>query len=111
MAKLNKYDFVKFKEEYYEKCRLGLPCNPMIVMDIVKVDGETEVYDLMDWIDFSKHGAVPEDWLEPVASPIPIITALPLSGLSITEEEINKFSIQEEKKTVSILGTTYTIQE
>ena len=111
MAKFNKYDFVKFKEEYCEKCRVGLPCNPMIVMDIVKVDDKTEVYDLMDWIDFSKHGAVPDDWLEPVASPIPIITALPISGLSITEDEINKFSIQEEKKTVSILGTTYTIQE
>lgn len=110
MAKFNKYDFVKFKEEYCEKCRVGLPCNPMIVMDIVKVDGETEVYDLMDWIDFSKHGAVPDDWLEPTESPIPLMTALPITGLTISADEVNKFSVKEEKATVSILGTTYTVE-
>lgn len=111
MAKFNKYDFVKFKEEYYDKFRVGLPCNPMIVMNIVKLDDETEVYGLLDWIDFEKYGSVPEDWLESVVSPIPQGTKLPISGFAISAEELNKFSVQEEKTTVSILGTTYTIQE
>lgn len=107
MPKFSKYDFVKFTKESRED--FNLPCDTMLVTNMFQDVNGTVSYALMSWFDFSIYTMQKEEWLEGADSSIPAMTLLPTSGLAA--HDLHEHIIHEAKKTVSILGTTYTIVE
>ena len=83
MLRFKRLDCVKIKSEHLKN---DLPLGPLIVSDIVKMEDCTREYVLTDLHTHRELIGIPDDWLEPAL-------------------------VREEKKTVSILGTTYTIVE
>lgn len=111
MAKFNKHDFVKFTEEAVKE--FGFDNGSFIITDVSKNEDGEYVYKLYPLNMFSeqeRHSFVNEDWLEPAKSffnsalndiKIPVIPPL-----RVSEGQSNHCDLK-----VSILGTTYTIQE
>ena len=99
MLRFKRLNYVKIKPEYIKE---DLPSGTLVVSNIIELDDGERGYELMDMLTLRKYVGISDDWLEQTEKPV---------RLSISGEEIKIFSGQEEKKTVSILGTTYTIIE
>ena len=106
MAKFNRYDFVKFTEQA-QRCLYRKP-NTMLVMGFEEKEGKT-TYELFDMYSSETYAEQEEEWLEGAPSPICQMTLLPTSGL--IAHDLENHIISKSLPTVSILGTTYTIQE
>ena len=114
MAKFNKYDFVKFTEEAVKE--FGFDNGSFVITDVSKNEDGEYVYELYRQQMFSEQeirSLVNEDWLKPAKSPKEVLDSalngikLPtLPPLCVSEEQSNHCNLE-----VSILGTTYTIQE
>lgn len=103
MAKFSKHEFVKFTEEV--RLSNDLTDEILLVIGVTTSNDRETLYDLVSCDDFSKYIYQKEEWLEEV--PYQIIPNFFSGGrLDLSE---SKIAINE-NKTVSILGTTYTIQ-
>ena len=105
MAKFNRHDFVKFTEQV-QRCLHRKP-NTMLVMGFEEKEGKT-TYELFDMYSFETYAEQEEEWLEGAPSPTCQMTSLPTSGLTVHDSENQ--TIGKGLSTVSVLGTTYTIE-
>lgn len=114
MAKFKKYDYVRFTKEAIKE--FGFDSGSYVITDVSKNEDGEYVYELYRQQMFSEqeiHGLVNEVWLERGKSPKEVLDSA-LQGIELPV--LPKIDASEGRcyncdLKVSILGTTYTIQE